>query len=703
MRAGQPFAYRYPLVEVEGSYGNLMESGNYAAPRYTASRLSALSEYLFKDIGKNVISEWRDNYDDTKQYPMVLPSKGFCNIVNGSVGIGIGMGASIPQFNLKELNAALIKLLWNPEIDFDEIYCAPDFATGATLLNESEVKESLKNGNGSACILRSVIDFDAKDRCLIVTEIPYGVYTNTICGQLEEILEGEENPGIDRFNDLTGSTPLLKIYLSKNANPDKVLKYLYKNTSLQYHYGINMTMLENGRFPRVFTWREAMQAHLDHEEDVYVRGFSYDLHKIKDRLHIIEGLLKAISILDEVIALIRGAADSKSASRGLQQQFGFTEAQAKAILDIKLSRLAHLEVAKLEKERSELESEKTHIESILSDETLLKKEIEKGLREVAEKFGDARRTKVLNITTEDGEPIEVKKLQLSLTNKSAVFATEVSTLYTQKRGGVGNKMKLDKGEYVISTLSLDNTDTVLFFTQDGDFYSYRAGDLAIGEKIYVSSLLNLEHWQTVRAITSTNNQKKDGFILFITKKGYLKKSEFSEYNTNRTVGVKALTLEDGDEIVSVLFTKEDKIGIVTKSGNFIIVRTDDIRAIGRTGRGVRGIKLNDGDYVESAHLIEPDAKWIVSISSNGLCKMTEIGEFSVQGKNTKGSKIQKLGESDRIADFLTIDSEKELFIAATNSCIRISLDEVPKLSKGTQGNKTIKLGEKERVVGLSKF
>ena len=290
MRAGQPFSMRYPLVEIEGSYGNLIESGNWSAPRYTSSRLSELSNSLFKDLEKEVIEEWRDNYDDTEQYPMVLPSKGFYNIVNGSFGIGVAAQTSIPEFNLKEVNEALIKILWNPSINDDEIICLPDFATGAFLLNEEEVKESLKNGQGKACKLRAKIEFDSNDRCLIVTEIPYMVYTNTICRQLETILESEDNPGIDRFNDLTGSTPLIKIYLTKKANIDKVLKYLYKNTSLQYHYGINMTMLEDGRYPKVFTWKQALVEHINHELTVYHRGFEFDLNKIKDRLHIVEGM-----------------------------------------------------------------------------------------------------------------------------------------------------------------------------------------------------------------------------------------------------------------------------------------------------------------------------------------------------------------------------------------------------------------------------
>ena len=354
MRAGQNFAMRYPLVDVKGNAGSLIESGDWAAMRYTESRLSKLMGTMFKDIDKETIDEWRDNYDNTKQFPAVLPTKGFYNIVNGCQGIGVGLASSVPQYNLKELNNALIHLIDNPDCSFDEIYCAPDFATGAILYNEADVKESMKVGTGFACKLRSVVEFDTKERCFVVTEIPYSVYTNTICGQLEEIVNGENNPGIERFNDLTGKTPLIKIYLTKKANPDSVLRYLYKNTSLQYHYGINFTMLDNGRFPRVFGWKEMLQSHIDHEKIVYKRGFEFDLNKIKNRIHIIDGLLICMASIEEVVQTIRSSTSTAAASVALQKNFLLDEQQAKAVLDMKLSRLAHLEVKKLEDEISEI-------------------------------------------------------------------------------------------------------------------------------------------------------------------------------------------------------------------------------------------------------------------------------------------------------------------------------------------------------------
>ena len=307
MRAGQSFAMRYPLVDVKGNAGTLIESGNWAAPRYTESRLSKVSDLLFADIDKDTVEEWRDSYDNTKQYPGVLPSKGFYNIVNGTQGIGIGMASSVPQYNIKDVNNALITLIDNPDCDFDDIYCAPDFATGGILYNENEVKQSMKNGEGFACKIRSVVEFDKKERCFVVTEVPYGVYTNTICGQLENIINGEENPGIERFNDLTGKTPLIKIYLTAKANPDKVLRYLFKNTSLQSYFSINFTMLDMGRFPKVFTWKEMLQAHIDHEKVVYRRGFEFDLRKIELRIHVIDGLLICLANIDEVVKTIKSS------------------------------------------------------------------------------------------------------------------------------------------------------------------------------------------------------------------------------------------------------------------------------------------------------------------------------------------------------------------------------------------------------------
>ena len=702
MRAGQPFAMRYPLVEVKGNGGTLLSSGNWAAPRYTETRLSKLAAYLFNDIDKNTIDDWRDNYADNEQYPGVLPTKGFYNLVNGTSGIGIGMACSVPQYNLRELNNALIHLIDNPDCDFNEIYCAPDFATGAILYNESDVKESMKNGQGFACKLRSVVEFDSKERCFVVTEIPYGVYTNTICGQLEEIVNGEDNPGIERFNDLTGSTPLIKIYLAKKANPDRVLKYLYKNTFLQYHYGINFTMLDNGRFPRVFGWKEMLQSHIDHERLVYRRAFEFDLNKIKSRIHIIDGLLICMARIEEVIQTIRNSASSAAAAIALQQNFLLDEAQAKAVLDMKLSRLAHLEVNKLENERAELQAKAEAIEKILNDEELFKEEIKKGWREVASKFGDARRTKIINISKDDEEPTEIKSLQISMTNQNNIYLSETSTLYTQKRGGVGNKAKLGAGEYVIHSEQLESNEEVAFFTVNGDFYHYPAAALPVGEKIAVEALLGISNERIV-AIAAFNKRRASKNIVFFTKNGFVKKSELAEYNLKRSGSLKAINLDSNDEIASILFINDEDVGIMTELGNFIRITTNDIRAIGRVAKGIRGIKLNEGDAICCAYPIKSDSQYIVSVTTSGLFKKTPIAEFTVQGKNTKGAKIHKLTGNDCMADFMALGAETEILVASSQSCIKLSVNDIPTLSRVTQGAKAIKLSDTAKIVGISLY
>lgn len=696
MRAGQPFSMRYPLVDVKGNMGSLIESGNWAAPRYTESRLSKVAAALFADIDKETISEWRDSYDNTKQYPAVLPTKGFYNICNGVQGIGVGMACSIPQYNIKELNAALEHLLLNPDCDFNEIYVAPDFTTGGILYNESEVKESMKKGTGFACKLRSVVEYDNKERCFVVTETPYGVYTNTICGELEAIIESEDNPGIERFNDLTNKSPLIKIYLSKRATPEKVLKYLYKNTSLQYYYGINFTMLDQGRFPKVFTWKEMLQAHIDHEKEVYRRGFEFDLRKIEDRIHIIDGLLICLAQIDEVVKVIKASASTAAASSALQSQFLLDVAQAKAVLDMKLSRLAHLEVKKLEDERDSLKKEADRINLILNDTDLFNNELIKGWRKVASEFGDARRTKILNLGNEE-EPIEKKQLSLSFTNQGAIFVNETSTLYTQRRNGVGAKFKLDKEEYIIDNVVGENTDTILFFTTHGNFYHVKMGEFSIDEKQYLTNFVTVLPYEHIIA-AAVVSKSTPPYIIFVTKSGVLKKSELSEYNLKRNCGAAAIKLDEGDEIISILFTNSDKIGIASTKGNFIMIETADIRPIGRVARGIYGIKLNEGDTVASAKAIPSNTIEIVSVSKDGYIKSSTLNEFRVTGRATKGVKLQG---TDNLCDFLPITTKSDVLVVSSTAQIRIKMSEVPTLGRGAQGVKVLKLAENSKILKLS--
>jgi DNA gyrase subunit A len=717
MRSSQNFAMRYPLVEVEGNNGNLMLSGNWAAERYTASRLSNFSVKLFEDIEKETIKEWRDNYDDTEQYPMVLPSKGFYNIVNGTQGIGIGMGSSIPQFNITDINKALETLLLNPNATFEEIYCPPDFATGGYLINESEVKEALKygskanakmnNADGASCKLRSKIDFNEKENCLIVTEIPYGVYTNTICEQLEAILEDDEiNPGIDRFNDLTGVNPNIKIYLKKGINPDRVIKFLYKNTSLQYHFSINMTMLDQGRFPKVFTWKEALQAHIDHEKEVYISGFKYDLDKIKKRIHIIDGLLICLASIEEVIQEIKSSNSTAEASNKLQSKFLLDEAQAKAVLDMKLSRLAHLEVKKLEDEKAELEIKAKEIEAILNSEELLDNEIIKGWREVTKKYGDEHRTKIIEVVEnpedKEIETVIAEDVVVILSQNGEIKRISASNFKVQRRNGKGVKTEESA---ILESISTNTIDTLMFFTNTGKMYKMLVDEVPTGTNtskgIRVSTLINLADDEYVVAMTSLHRKSKPKYVVFFTKKGLIKKSNLEEYmKIKRGKGTAAIKFKDDDSLANVIFMDNEEVVVVTKNGLSIHFGTDDIAAIGRVTSGVRAIKLADDDEVVIGLPIHKNTDNLAIFTSKGMGKKTSLDELPYQGRGGKGILIYKPSASTgEVVGATMIDNEDSVLLVGKPGSICISSKDIPLLSRASQGNIMLK-GTVNSVVKL---
>lgn len=702
MRAAQNFAMRYPLVSVKGNCGTLIASGNWAASRYTESKLSEMSALLFKDINKKAISEWRDNYDNTKQYPAVLPSKGYYNIVNGTMGIGVGAASSVPQFNLTDVNNALIKLLWNPDCSFEDIYCCPDFATGALLLNENEVKESLKIGKGKACKLRAVVNYDDKERCLVVTQIPYGVYTNTICQELDKILDSDPNCGIDRYNDLTGKEPLIKIYLNRKAQPDKVIKNLYKNTSLQSYFGINLTMLDGGKYPRVFSWKEALQAYLNHQVIVYTNVFKFELQKIIDRLHILEGFVIALANIDEVVAIIKKSTSPMVASDTLQMKFKLTVVQAKAILEMKLYRLAKLEVQKLEKEITDLKIEKERIEKILNDDTLLKKEIEKDLIAVRNKYGDARRTKVMNLSS-DGEDEVIEEITLiaHVTNRGNIYTSQSSTLYAQRRGGKGNKIKLGSDEYIIATINDTNLGSMLVISDKGKVYNINLSDLPIDEVINIYGMFNISDDEAIVGAMAYNRTDTYKYLLFVTKSGMIKKTKTEEYKTKRSTGIQGIKLKDDDEIVDISFINGEDYIIATHEGLGIRIDTTGLAPTGRVTQGVIGIKLGKDDYVVSGTKIPKETTHLVTITENGYIKKTNISEYPQCNRYTKGSSLQKIEDDDYLASVLTMAPEdKEIIVVCGKKCIKFSTNEVQLSSRATRGTHSIKLDGKEKVKNL---
>ena len=594
-------------------------------------------------------------------------------------------------------------MLKNPNCDFDEIYCAPDFATGAILLNADEVKESIKNGVGKACKLRSVIEYDESENCLIVKEIPYSVYTSTIRSELDRILNEGLCPGIERYNDLTGSTPNIKIYLTKKANISKVLQILYKETSLQHHFSINMTMLDNGRFPKVFGWRDLLQAHIEHEKLIYRRGYEYDLSKAEARLHIVEGILIALAHIEEVIEVIKKSSSTADANKNLQASFLLDEIQAKAILDIKLSRLAHMEVEKFENEAEELKAKIDGLRYILDNEEEFNKQIIKGWQDVADKFGDERRTQIMNLTIdqETDEPVEKKQMVVHLTNLNTLYAYEDTTLITARRGR-GMKVKLGNNEQIIQTVKDSNLSNLLLFSSLGKVYNLPLSSLTLDCRTPISTILELAPDEIITYIVSDADKNQGEQVLFVTQKGTVKKTLLKEYNTKRTKGIAAIKLTEGDFIKRVMIVNDnDNLAISTKNGYVVIFPLSDINIQGRATIGVRGITLRPNDKVCDACVIRKDAKELISVTETGQVKKTDLDEFSVTSRAAKGMIIHKLTDDDKLAGFAAVSSNsKTVSIASTGAIIKISLNEIPTTSRNTNGVKSINLKENQYVTGL---
>ena len=695
------FAMRYPLEDFDGSYGTISSGNSEAASRYTEMRLGELGCLLFQGIDKDCIDVWFDNYDNTEQFPSVVPSLGYYNICNGAMGIATGIATSIPQYNLKEVNNSLIKLLRNPDIDFDEIYCPPDFCTGATILNADEVKQSHKDGCGRAAIIRSTIEYNPDENCLYVTEIPYGVYAQTICKQIESGINSGEIIGIKNLLDLSTKKANIKIVLEKNINVQKLIKQLYKLTALQSSYTINLVMLDNGNTPKTFTWKEALQAHLDHEVEVRTKIHKYDLQKIAARINIIEGLLLAIANIEEVVEIIKGSSNKEGAKIKLIDRFGFNEAQVDAILKMTLSRLINLEVQSFKDEKNKLEAEAASIQSILDDKNLLFKEIEDGLNAVAEKFGDDRRTRLMNLDYkekgDDVEPIEKKELLIHFTNLGNIYTQESTTLMLSHRGGKGSKIKLAKNEVIMQTINDDNFSSLLAFSNKGKMYTLNIDDLPVNAKVNIAQYFEFENGEHITTATSLARKNEVKYFIFITKNGMIKKTKASEYEHKRGKSLKAINLKEDDEVVNVHFTNNEKVGILTYNGNFVIIDTEEINPIGRATAGVKVIKLNDDDYVISSKSIKTNDIFMITTSKRGLIKKSSLDDFPICNRGIKGKKISGIRDEDKIVDFLTLSEDYDIILISQEKIIKLNTSELRCLSRDATGVKAISLRETDYI------
>ena len=604
IRMSRPWTAHYPLEEVQGSYGNPSSPDSHAAARYVEMRAAELSDYLFAGLKKNAINEWYWNYDDSEQIPSVFPSIGYWNIVNGCSGIAVAMATSVPQFNLKEVNNALIKIIKDPSVSFDDIYCAPDFATGGTITNSNEVKESLRRGGGKSVRMRATLKYNPAENMIQATELPYSVFTNTVIDQLAELTQTDPEYGIDKVIDHTKKTADIRIYLSKGVNPQKMIAKLYHDTSLEYWFSINMVLLDKGRFPKVFGWRQACDAYIDHIRQCKRNIIQFELDKAEARLNVVEGLLIAVANIDEVVAIIRASNSPSEAANALIERFGFNKPQVEAILAMKLSALTRIDGIKLNTEKEELNRFIADQRHLLSSPQDLDKTLIEALNMVSEKFGDARRTKITNVLGEEEEPEEIQEQDI-------VVIYDMKTLQLKEKG---------KGAKKQNVIYTTNLGTLTLITDAGKMYNISLSKLKLGKEYKINEVAEIggEHPRLLIDTMSFNAYKS---IISVTRKGFIKKSSTNEYLSRAKKGVAINKMDSDDSIVAVLLSSDDddKIVIVSNNDYYNCYSLNEISYTGRMTKGVKAIKLEKDGFIK-------EAKWVGDKS------------YTVTGRAVKGVK-----------------------------------------------------------------
>ena len=611
------------------------------------------------------------------------------------------MATSVPQFNLREVNNAIISILQNPHINFDEIYCAPDFATGGTILNGEEVKESLRNGFGKSIRLRAKLEYSSSQNMIQATELPYGVYTNTIIEQLKEQTEANENYGIEKVVDHTKKTADIRIYLTKGTNPKKMIEKLYKDTSLENWFSINMIMLDMGRFPKVFNWRSACDAYITHIRTCKRRELQFDLDKALARENILNGLILASASIDEVVSIIRASDSPTEASEKLIARFNFNEEQTKAILAMKLSSLTKIDAIKLNDELAEIKKKIECLNDILGNPQKLDAELIKILREVADKFGDERRTKIMNITEEEEneqEQIEEKDIAVMLFSNNSIRMVAQNDILGAKKGRKGKNLPLPKNAKLVDTLYTTNLSSVYAITQTGKLYSTSLSHLSENEDFSLYEL-GIDGEDKIVKVFSTMNFDFNKYLCFFTKQGMIKKTLIGEYLTRTRKGTQAIKLKPGDEVIECLFLPNDKGEIMTASSGGCIVRFahEDIAPTGRVAIGVKGMKLENGETLVSACYIDDAQKYkgVLTLSSKGKGKITSLNEFSCTNRTAKGVIAQKLDNDEKLNMICLVKEEEDNFNLLTdNTVVSLSSTDIPIQGRATSGNKLIDLKDK---------
>ncbi len=716
VRMAQDFSYRYQLVDGHGNFGSVDGDGA-AAMRYTEARMSKIAMEMLRDLNKNTVN-FVDNYDGSEREPEVLPCK-FPNIlVNGAMGIAVGMATSIPPHNLGEVIDGLLALIKNPNISIEGIMNyikGPDFPTGGRIMGLSQVRKAYMTGNGTITIRAKteIKELEKGKTSIIITEIPYQVNKRKLIERIAECVKEKLIDGITGLQDESSMKGMkVVIDLRRDVNPNVVLNNLYKHTQLQFNFGMNTLVLVKGQ-PKVLNIKEVLEAYLEHQISVVTRRTQYDLDKAKARAHIVEGLLVALADIDAVVNLIKSSRTTEIALTGLMHTFHLSEIQAKAILDMKLQKIAGLEVDKLKEEYAELKKIIKELEEILKSHQKKLDIIVSELESVKERFGDDRRTEITlsdELDIEDEDLIPVEDVIITVTNKGYVKRMTVDTYRVQNRGGKGiTGAKMVDDDFVERVIYTSSHDTLLFFSTLGKIYKLRAFQIPYASRtakgLPIVNLLNFDENEKLAAVLNVNEKdEKEGFFIFATRKGIVKKTEISAFKNIRTNGIKAILLNEGDELFKVALTDGEKdIILGASNGKAIRFSESDIRPMGRISAGVRGILVNDPDVVVGMAIVNTDGDEIVIVTDKGYGKRTNVDAFRVQVRGGKGVKALNLTtKNGNLASILTVRGDEDLMVVTDKGMIiRTHLDQILTIGRDTQGVRIILLNEGQKVANIA--
>ena len=706
VRLAQPWVMRYPLIDWHGNYGNQGGDGA-AASRYTESRLAKIAEdgLLINLKKKNV--DWKLNYSEDEYEPVVLPAI-FPNLLcNPNQGIGVAMACHWLPHNLTEVGNLIVKYMKEGVLDFENM--APDFPTGGIIINGKELKQIYATGKGKVVIRgKYEIETRAKKTLIVFTEIPYSVKTEDLLDQINEACTKELITGVEEVRDESNKKGLRIVFeLTKDASEGQVLKQIFKETDLQKSLSANQVALAD-KTPTLLNWKECIDIYIKHNIDVVTREAEYDLKKALARLEIVNGLLKALEDIDNIIALIKSSKSAAAAKDNLIAKYNFTDNQAKAIVDMKLGKLAGLERIELQNEKAELDKLVEELDTLINSEEKQKETVLNRLIAFVNKYGDKRRTEVthINIKPEEKEIAEVipEDVVVMVSQNGLIKKIPAGQIKVQRKGGKGVK---NADDAVMEAISTNTIDTLMLFSNFGKLYKIIVDNIPNGTTASkgtpISTLVNLEDGEKIMAATSLYRSSKAQYAIFVTSQGMFKKTNLQEYMTGRSskTGVAALKLKENDKVVDITFLNEEDIVLITKNGMSIKFATKDITPIGRVAIGVKGINLNDGDNVVAALPVHKETDAIAIFTANGIGKKTNLNEFPIQGRGGKGTCVYKPTDSTgEVIGSAMISDEDNIMIIGNYSSICISATDIPLIGKTGIGNVLLKNNKVVSVVKI---